>query len=79
MLIPPTVTSSGTQSPRVCRWKPPEYEFHVPAGEAPHGAKRSELEAGLSPHEIATRSRQPSGTLTLTADVPARIAIPALR
>ena len=79
MLIPPTVTSSGTQSPRAWRWKPPEYAFHAPAPERPHGAKLSELEAGLSPHETATRCRQPSGTETRTAEVPARIAIPALR
>ena len=37
------------------------------------------LVAGLLPHEIAMRSRQPSGTLTLTGEVPARMAIPALR
>ena len=79
MLIPPTVTSRGTQSPFARRWKPPEYEFHAPAGEPPHGAKRSVLVARLLPHEIATRSRQPSGTLTLTSEVPARMAIPALR
>ena len=79
MLIPPTVTSNGTQSPRAWRWNPPEYEFHTPAGDLPHGAKRNELEAGLPPHETATRSRQPSGTLTPTATVPARIAIPAVR
>jgi hypothetical protein len=56
---------------------PPAYAFHTFGGEG-HGANRSELTAGVAlPHVIAARVRHACGTLTVTADRPARTTKPA--
>jgi hypothetical protein len=56
---------------------PPAYAFHTFGGER-HAEIRSELTAGLPlPHVMAARVRHARGTLTVTADGPARTTRPA--
>jgi hypothetical protein len=58
--------SSGTQSARERRWKPPAYAFQGFETETPQVAICSELTGGVLHKEIATRSRRPAGTVIVT-------------